>query len=175
MFDLKLTNWIRRGLLVALLPCILLSCEETEPGVFNPDFTSPLSLYKLPEIEDADAILLAIKSTTYDKQFDTEQPKSLGLANAAFYDNSTSKNMVDVGQVLVYEQPLQMETDNSYRYVNPADEPMGIEFIELISWTLNGGNGFTATELLNDKGWPIVGRMNNPNVITKRQGLHHCQ
>lgn len=113
---------------------------------------------QLPEIEGADALLVAVNNSTFTEQAGYIVEAKLGLASAAFYDQNES--LVDVGNVTLNGSELNKNDGNLYSYY----EVGATEFSAPITWNIEGGNGFDAVNREVNLAFPKMSRISSGNI-----------
>jgi len=122
-----------------------------------------------PSFPGADASLWAVKSLSV-----TQVPNfppittTMGIGVGVFFD--TGSNYVDVGTVQLNSNTLTKNPNNSYTYTPGQSNPTGIDFSSGVTWSVTGGNGFSAINKNVTLGFPTVSEITSGTTISKANG-----
>lgn len=112
----------------------------------------------IPPIDDADGIMVALKTIAFINQlgFETEVPTNTAVAA---FGNMQTGDFVDVGAVDVDGNVLTKYENDSYVFTPSVTNPNGIEFGTNFTWNVAGGNGFAAFDHTVNMPFPSVGKI----------------
>lgn len=112
----------------------------------------------IPPIDDADGIMVALKTLSFVSQlgFETEVPTNTAVAA---FGNMQTGDFVDVGAVDVDGNVLTKYENDSYVFTPSVTNPNGIEFGTNFTWNVAGGNGFAAFDHTVNFPFPSIGKI----------------
>ncbi|PLX05350.1 MAG: hypothetical protein C0594_07740, partial [Marinilabiliales bacterium] len=150
--------------LVALLAIAMIfsSCkkdddeEDDDTNNNNNNQTQVTEPNTTPEFNDGDAILVALKSTSFTQTMGMNIPTEIGLAVGAFTEATGSATLVDAGTITCEGKTLTKNDNNSYVFTAGVADPTGIAFSDNVAWEVSGnsGNGISAISTTVSIGWP---------------------
>lgn len=167
MFTLPL-NHIKLLVSTCFLSLILSSCLDNE-GYINSFSVGQLhETENLPEIENADAIMMAIRKVALVEQSGFDVVKTIGEARALFFEDPALQSLTEVGDVTVNGNYLIMHSNKEYGFNVDLTNEAGEVFSNEIYWNAEGANGFTRMKRAV-KVWPDVGPVNSSKFIQRGQ------
>ncbi len=112
----------------------------------------------IPPIDDADGIMVAIKTVSFVSQQGFEFETFINTAVAAFGDLS-GEQLVDVGTVDLDANVLDKVDNNAYILTPSATNPTGPTFGSSYEWNVTGGSGFGAFSHTVSFAFPSIGKL----------------
>ncbi len=165
------TNIMKKHFLFAALIAAVgfTSCDKEEtPDQEVPQETSVQTAY--PQYDDADGILVGIKSITKQETAGFPIEIELGTAVAAFFDGPGSTTLLDAGTVELNESSLSKQSNNSYVFIPSATDFQGIDFSGGASWEVSG-NGEVDAISDDFNRFPGTPELNEVEDITKGEAF----
>jgi hypothetical protein len=141
---------LSKSFLMSVMVLFFLSCDDL------PTDTEPDKASTRPEFNSAYSVMWAIntKTTMNTGGIDLglgDIEVDFGTAYASFVD--AGKN-VAVGTVKAGDTELKMEANKIYLSPFSLTSPTGITFEGNVTWTVEGGNGFSAINYTSSKAFP---------------------
>lgn len=112
----------------------------------------------IPPIDEADGVMVAIKTVSFVTQFGFEVETYINTAVAAFGDFQ-NEQLVDVGTVDLDANVLEKVDNNAYVLTPSATNPTGPDFGSSFDWNVTGGSGFGAFSHTVNFGFPSIGKI----------------
>lgn len=143
--------------LVSVMALSFAACNKDDNDDTN---TNTPTATTIPPIENADAIMVGIKTITFINQGGFEFQQPYNTATAAFGNLQTGA-FVDAGTVDVDGNMLEKVDNNAYVYTTAptATNPAGIDFGSSYDWNVTGGSGFAAFSHTVSFGFPSIGNI----------------
>ncbi|NNC94421.1 MAG: hypothetical protein HKN92_02595 [Chitinophagales bacterium] len=163
--NIRVLNHIKFLSLILILGLSLPSCLDNEGYINSFSVGTIHETENLPEIQDADAIMMAIRKVAMVQQSGFDVVKTIGEANALFFDKNSLQTFTSVGDVAVNGNFLIVNPNNTYSFSVDLTNESGQIFDNEIFWNIEGDNGFSAMKK-DMKVWPDVGPVNSPKVIS---------
>lgn len=142
----------------------LSSCLDNEGYINSFSVGKIHQTENLPEIQEADALLLAIRKVAYVEQAGFAQVKTLGEAKAIFKDVNNTNAYADVGNVAVNESYLIKRPGNEYVFNVDLTTESGYIFNDFVHWQVDGNDNFLPFDKIVNI-WPDVGPVNSSKFI----------
>lgn len=121
-----------------------------------------------PEFEDGDAVLVALKSTSFTSVSGYDIETVIGMAVGAFPDAANSGSFLDAGSITCEGKELTKYTNNSYLFSPTATDYTGISFSSNVQWEVSGNSANSIDPISQSVsiGWPTVSKIkDNPSTI----------
>lgn len=149
----------RSGLFVLCLSVLTItSCQKGEMDEFEQPAPLPAENQHddyVPVYPDADAVMVSIKTISFENQGGNLYEQSAGSARAIF--PSKTGTLVNAGEVRVENQPLNCETGNQYNYQPNTLAPQGIPFTNnKPRWSVSGNSNIPNMNFMNTTGFPEI-------------------
>lgn len=149
------------------------SCKKNEVETFAPTTPPPakevVTEDYVPVYPSTDAVLVSIKNISLDEDGNLLTENTAGNARAIF--PTEAGNLVNAGEVLVQNNPLELGIGNQYTYANSSLSPLGISFPDnKIRWNISGNANVPDMNLMNTDGFPGVSSfLDNPETVDRSQ------
>ncbi|NND94735.1 MAG: hypothetical protein HKN45_07690 [Flavobacteriales bacterium] len=164
---------IKRFLTLSVLFLAFFSCDKEETSEEDMQQTDQEDTSTFPTPNDADGVLVAVKSVSI-----TDSPLGpieiqLGTAVGVFTeDGFTSDEFISAGMVSCNGSELAINANNAYTFtdITPTD-PTGLDFNDEIEWNVTGANGIANLNYNADMiGFPSVTSITSSELVDKEDG-----
>lgn len=126
----------------------------------NNNNNSNASATNVPPIDDADGVMVAIKTVSFINQGGFEFETYINTAVAAF-GNFQTEQLVDVGTVDLDANVLEKVDNNAYIYTPTASNPTGLDFGSSFVWNVAGGSGYSGFSHTVNFDFPSIGKISS--------------
>ncbi len=142
------------ALMITCLCTLSTGCskDDDKTGGSSPSATT------IPPIDDADGVMVAIKTVSFVTQSGFEFETYINTAVAAF-GNFSTEQLVDVGTVDLDANVLNKVDNNAYIFQPSASNPTGLTFGNSFDWNVTGGSGFGAFSHTVNFDFPSIGKI----------------
>lgn len=152
-----------KSILMSVLVLLFASCEDLQKD------KEPVKTSTRPEFNGDFSVMWAInsKTTVSTGGFDFgagDIEVDFGTAFASFVD---AGKYVGVGKVTVANTELKMESNKMYLSPFSLTSPTGITFEGKVTWTVEGGNGFSAINYTSAKFFPKAAGLSADETVDR--------
>lgn len=149
--------FVARVIMLLVVSCVMVlnnGCSKSNNNSNNGN----ASATTIPPIDEADGVMVAIKTVSFINQSGFEFETYINTAVAAF-GNFQTEQLVDVGTVDLDANVLDKVDNNAYIFTPSASNPTGLTFGNSFDWTVTGGSGFSGFSHTVNFGFPSVGKI----------------
>jgi hypothetical protein len=165
---MKNLNFKQLLLLFISIGIVATSCKKDEEPEPTPETPANPAAPTTPSINGSDAAHWAVNTfSTQEVPVVGTVEITIGLGVAAYFSEAGGSTLVDAGTVKVDGAELTRYENNSYALVPGTANPTGVDFDNMVSWEITGGNGFDAFTHTDNSVWPTLADITSSTTVSK--------